>query len=529
MSIEFEFSESTGRFQVAGDSVRDICGLLATGAQADAVSLYERSAFNVGSQLLAQLDRMPNGLQRQLASLFFEARDYQRAGEAFERLSDWDRAASAYESARMLDKAAQCHARAGRGDRAGSLLARAGAAKGAATLFSDKKADLRGAAESFERSRDYLGAAKLYLNMGDQKRAIEALDRTPRSSPLHLKAVLVAAEVLIKAGQHDEALRRLAASLPRSRVLTNGDMVDVAYQLGKLLMSMKRSEQAKIAFQMVVAFDPGYRNATRYIEQCDASARGTRNTVPTRVVATPAPPRAAEARSVLPPVDLFPMSEPSISAPPEVLEPFAGQAVQPLRPTEGTVRVRVSQEIVAIEAAELEPSIDPFAGQVQGQQPPPLPGYGLLKELLIFKELSLEEMRDLHSLCELRSFEPGEVMIEQDRPGPGLFIVEQGILFISKVIQGRDVPLREVSVGSFVGEMSLIDDAPTSARVTAKTHVRALVIGREAFQRHMWNSDPLAARVYHSFIRMLSSRLRENSDVLAELKERLGMSGPQGR
>jgi hypothetical protein len=160
------------------------------------------------------------------------------------------------------------------------------------------------------------------------------------------------------------------------------------------------------------------------------------------------------------------------------------------------------------------PATASLAADLGGLEPAPTPSatYELLKRLPIFDELSIEEMRDFHAACERRRFAPGEVVIEQGRSGPGLFIVQQGSLEIVFVEGGgRERVVTRLGAGTYVGEMSLIDDAPTSARVRAAETVETLHIRRDVFRRYLYTHDLVALRVYKSFVRTLAERLRETN------------------
>ena len=65
------------------------------------------------------------------------------------------------------------------------------------------------------------------------------------------------------------------------------------------------------------------------------------------------------------------------------------------------------------------------------------------------------------------------------------------------VLYRNGVVLATVTAGSYVGEISLMDDAPASARVTALESVKALRIQRDRFEQFVEESNqivPLAAR-----------------------------------
>ncbi len=71
--------------------------------------------------------------------------------------------------------------------------------------------------------------------------------------------------------------------------------------------------------------------------------------------------------------------------------------------------------------------------------------------------------------------------------------------------------LARLPPGRYVGEMSLVDEVPTSARVTAMDSVQALKIDKKRFESFMFENDRIALRVYRTFVSTLSERLRQQN------------------
>ncbi len=66
-----------------------------------------------------------------------------------------------------------------------------------------------------------------------------------------------------------------------------------------------------------------------------------------------------------------------------------------------------------------------------------------------------------------RQFASGEIIIRENDIGETAFVIEQGKVRITKKRGGRTVHLAELGPGGTIGEMSMIDDKPRSATVTA--------------------------------------------------------------
>jgi CRP-like cAMP-binding protein len=147
-----------------------------------------------------------------------------------------------------------------------------------------------------------------------------------------------------------------------------------------------------------------------------------------------------------------------------------------------------------------------------------------------FRKLSLSERKALLDLGIPVHAKPGEVIIHQGARLNGIYVVLKGEVRVEHGIQvvrqtvvkqpnGTDavkempgrlsVEVTRLGRGAIFGEMSFVDDDPTSATVTAVSEVEAVFI--EGGKVHdQLDADPsLAARFYHSLAIVLSGRLRE--------------------
>lgn len=135
-------------------------------------------------------------------------------------------------------------------------------------------------------------------------------------------------------------------------------------------------------------------------------------------------------------------------------------------------------------------------------------GYGFLKALPMFAELTLPDMKALYRICTEAAFAPGQHLIEIGQPGKGLFVIVDGMV---EVYGGPDASsrlLNTMGAGAYVGEISLVRDTPTSARVTARTQVKALTISTDAFTKYLYNNSAAALCIYRLFTENLAERVR---------------------
>lgn len=482
--MEYEFSDQEGgQFLATGKVVAFLRSYLAKGEIDQAVALYESCVENVGDALFLEFKVASKTVQKAMANLFYRARDYRRAAAACEIIGEWGAAARAYEAALEWPKAAECHLRVGAKDRAAAMLQKAGDHRRAAELYFES-GDLASAASVLAGAGDFLGAARLSLRAGDKKRAAQELAQVPPSDASYPQALSELADLLVELGRRDLAIQRLLAAVPRDRRVRDAGQAELAYRLGVTLGAAGRPAEAAAAFEMVRAWNPQFKDVAARLASLPADQALTMG---------PRIPGATTGRGT--------------TTGATVPGPLAGS-------TTG-----------AVPTAPLSVGRDPFAaldasgGATVAAEAPVdtgyvtrMQGYELLKTLPIFEDLSLDEMKDFYRLCEHVTFEPGEVVIEQGRAGQGLVIVRQGTLDVVTVEpSGAEKPLARLPAGKYVGEMSLIDESPTSARVKAAERVSAFRIKKDAFRAYLYTHDLVAMRVYRSFTRTLSERLRETN------------------
>jgi CRP-like cAMP-binding protein len=142
-------------------------------------------------------------------------------------------------------------------------------------------------------------------------------------------------------------------------------------------------------------------------------------------------------------------------------------------------------------------------------------GFDFLRRVPLFEDMPLSEMKAFYNVCEERVFEPGEQLIEQDRPGMALFVIREGQVSVVRREGEREREVAVLGPGEYVGEMSLVDDGPTSARVTAKSRTVTFEVSRDNFLRFLRANDRFAVRVMRVFVRTLCQRLRKTTAELA--------------
>ncbi len=111
----------------------------------------------------------------------------------------------------------------------------------------------------------------------------------------------------------------------------------------------------------------------------------------------------------------------------------------------------------------------------------------------------------------LKSFDRGELVLDQNVSLRAIFLIEEGSVRVERRDRDQTVPLALLEAGEFFGEMSYVDGAPTSARVIADTPTRLRVID-DATVNNLIKKDPnFSGRLYRSIAAILAERLRLTS------------------
>ncbi len=112
-------------------------------------------------------------------------------------------------------------------------------------------------------------------------------------------------------------------------------------------------------------------------------------------------------------------------------------------------------------------------------------------------------------------YKSGEIIIRENDHGETAYLIASGRVEVTKYLQGKNTHLTYLHSGETFGEMSLIDDKPRSATVTAADDTEVHVIQRDQFFETL-NSNPEVAL---KLLNTVFERLREASAMIARLQK----------
>ncbi|EMJ97693.1 cyclic nucleotide-binding domain-containing protein [Leptospira alstonii] len=120
-----------------------------------------------------------------------------------------------------------------------------------------------------------------------------------------------------------------------------------------------------------------------------------------------------------------------------------------------------------------------------------------------------------------RMYADNEMIFCEHEPGRELYIIQNGKVKITKIVDKNEVLLAVLQNGDIFGEMALLDNKPRSASAIAWGHVQVLAINKANFEGMVKAQPQLATRL----ITLLSERIWTAYKQLANLM----INDPQGR
>ncbi len=129
-----------------------------------------------------------------------------------------------------------------------------------------------------------------------------------------------------------------------------------------------------------------------------------------------------------------------------------------------------------------------------------------LRRVPLFSGLTEAQLETLAAGSARRSYPKGRTIVSEGEPSQSMYILLAGRAKVQRSdSEGKEVILAVLGSGEFIGEMSLIDDAPRSASVITLEPCEFMAVSKEAFKAMLVQSPEVAMNVMRGLVR----RLRE--------------------
>lgn len=130
----------------------------------------------------------------------------------------------------------------------------------------------------------------------------------------------------------------------------------------------------------------------------------------------------------------------------------------------------------------------------------------LLTSHALFSHLSRSAIYRLVALAQIKTFQAGELILQEGKISPGCFIILTGEVEVIK--EFKTVKSKKIAIlgkGEILGEMAMIDDQPHSATVRALQETQCIMIERWDFKAQMQAYPEIALQL----LPILAKRLRK--------------------
>jgi len=136
------------------------------------------------------------------------------------------------------------------------------------------------------------------------------------------------------------------------------------------------------------------------------------------------------------------------------------------------------------------------------------------KQVHIFAGLAEDDIRELASVAQRRTFRSGEVIFHRDDSGQVLYVIKEGKVKICLISpDGQEIALTIFGKGDSFGEFALLDGLGRSADAITLEKVVCYTLQRSDFHKAIIKNPRIAIQV----LEVLSKRLRNTDQQVEDL------------
>ncbi len=151
-----------------------------------------------------------------------------------------------------------------------------------------------------------------------------------------------------------------------------------------------------------------------------------------------------------------------------------------------------------------------------GQRKDPLAE--ILKNVPLFKDLTMKELRILEKLVHARTYKQGEAVFVESEPGSGMYVIRSGhVDVVLKDPSGQQMVLAELGPGDFFWEMALLGDSTRSASAISRDHSELIGFFHPDLEEIINLHPAMGAKITFGLAKTLSERLRFTNEQLRDV------------
>ncbi|MES2964691.1 MAG: cyclic nucleotide-binding domain-containing protein [Bdellovibrionota bacterium] len=154
--------------------------------------------------------------------------------------------------------------------------------------------------------------------------------------------------------------------------------------------------------------------------------------------------------------------------------------------------------------------------------------HSVLRENILFEDLTDRELRFVESIIHVRRFHAGEPVFRQGEIGVGMYLLIKGRveIFVSDTFaetdETREIFITQLTAGDFFGELALVED---NGRRTASAIARdeSVMVGffKPDLMEILSRSPAAGIKITLRLAEVLGRRLKETTEKVSELRQAL--------
>ena len=157
----------------------------------------------------------------------------------------------------------------------------------------------------------------------------------------------------------------------------------------------------------------------------------------------------------------------------------------------------------------------------------------LLKKISLFQDLDEKEIKQVLKLAVPETVPAGSVIIQEGDAGDSMYILCQGEVEITKrlgLVLDEETPNERIIIrlkaeeGVCFGEMSLLENEPRSATVTALNDCFLMEMGREDFLNLIKHDSDMGCKILLRLAQMLSKYLRKTNQDMVKMTSAMAIA-----
>lgn len=142
-----------------------------------------------------------------------------------------------------------------------------------------------------------------------------------------------------------------------------------------------------------------------------------------------------------------------------------------------------------------------------------------LRRVALFAEFEVDELEDLSQLLRSATYSAGTIFLDEGAINRGLHIVRSGKVQVARTVDEDEVVLGDLVQGQTFGEMSILEDGFTSARLKVTEDSEVLTISINNLGAYLAEHPLAAAKFWRAMAIDLRRRLLQANDLVRKYFE----------